>query len=119
MGRGVRAAIQRHVRLRHLGPPAPQARAGPRPLRHQAALLVVPQRDPDLRLRDQGDPRASRRHAARLRDALNEYLTFQNIFSDQTMFEGIKLLPPATLLTFDLNTTTPPATRTYWDYPFP
>jgi len=51
--------------------------------------------------------------------ALNEYLTFQNIFSDQTMFEGIRLLPPATLLTFDLNTTTPPATRTYWDYPFP
>lgn len=51
--------------------------------------------------------------------ALNEYFSFQNIFSDQTMFEGIRLLPPATLLTFDLNATTPPSTRTYWDYPFP
>ena len=27
-------------------------------------------------------------------DALNEYFTFQNIYSDRTLFQGIKLLPP-------------------------
>ena len=51
--------------------------------------------------------------------ALNEYFSFQNIFTDQTMFEGIRLLPPATIMTLDLESTAGPAARTYWDYPFP
>ena len=33
--------------------------------------------------------------------ALNEYFTFQNIFTDLTLFEGIRLLPPGTYLTVD------------------
>jgi asparagine synthase (glutamine-hydrolysing) len=33
-------------------------------------------------------------------DALNEYFTFQNIFSDRTLFKGIKLLPPGHLLSY-------------------
>jgi asparagine synthase (glutamine-hydrolysing) len=51
--------------------------------------------------------------------ALNEYFSFQNIFSDLTLFEGIRLLPPATTLHLDLAGSTPPQARTYWDYPFP
>lgn len=33
--------------------------------------------------------------------ALNEYFTFQNIYSDKTLFYGIKLLPAANYLEFD------------------
>lgn len=33
--------------------------------------------------------------------ALNEYFTFQNIYSDRTLFEGIKLLPPGYFMEFD------------------
>jgi asparagine synthase (glutamine-hydrolysing) len=50
-------------------------------------------------------------------DALSEYFTFQNIFSDLTLFDGIKLLPPGQVMTIDM-----PAksveTRSYWDYQF-
>ena len=49
--------------------------------------------------------------------ALSEYFTFQNIFSDLTLFDGIKLLPPGHIMTIDV-----PAravqTRCYWDYQF-
>lgn len=50
--------------------------------------------------------------------ALNEYFSFQNLFSDLTLFDGIRLLPPASTLTLDLKGTTPPRTAVYWDYPF-
>lgn len=48
--------------------------------------------------------------------ALNEYFSFQNILTDLTLFEGIRLLPPATILTVGVGQ--PVRTRTYWDYPF-
>lgn len=48
--------------------------------------------------------------------ALNEYFTFQNIFSDLTLFEGIRLLPPACTLTVDLGSGAEPTIRQYWDY---
>ena len=35
--------------------------------------------------------------------ALNEYFSFQNIFSDRTLFSGIKLLPPGHCLELDLS----------------
>ena len=35
-------------------------------------------------------------------EALNEYFTFQNIFSDRTLFKNVFLLPPATYLTIDV-----------------
>ena len=54
-------ALQRHVRVRDLGQRAAAPVPGPRPLRHQAALLRTRRRRVPLRLRDQGDPRASRR----------------------------------------------------------
>ena len=50
--------------------------------------------------------------------ALNEYLSFQNIFSDVTLFEGIRLLPPASTMAFDLRSRRAPRIRCYWDYPF-
>jgi asparagine synthase (glutamine-hydrolysing) len=48
--------------------------------------------------------------------ALNEYFSFQNVLSDLTLFDGIRLLPPATILTVGVGQ--PVETRTYWDYPF-
>lgn len=52
--------------------------------------------------------------------ALDEYLTFQNILTDRTLFEGVKLLPAGTTLTLDLNVDTPrPVLNQFWDYRFP
>jgi len=50
--------------------------------------------------------------------ALNEYFTFQNIFTDLTLFEGVRLLPAGCTLTLGLNEGAEPAVRRYWDYPF-
>jgi asparagine synthase (glutamine-hydrolysing) len=50
--------------------------------------------------------------------ALNEYFTFQNIFSDLTLFEGIHLLPAGCSLTLDLESSHLQLRR-YWDYPSP
>lgn len=47
--------------------------------------------------------------------ALNEYFTFQNIFSDLTLFEGVRLLPPASTLTVDLDKDSVPSVSYYWD----
>ena len=51
--------------------------------------------------------------------ALDEYFTFQNIFTDRTLFEGIRLLAPGCLLTLDLRNGRGPAIRRYWDFPAP
>lgn len=52
--------------------------------------------------------------------ALNEYFTFQNIFSDLTLFDGIHLLPPGQIMILNLRETGPmPHFQSYWDYPFP
>jgi len=50
-------------------------------------------------------------------EALNEYFTFQNIFSDLTLFEGIHLLPPAHTIVLDGNAGSLKIRR-YWDYEF-
>ena len=50
--------------------------------------------------------------------ALNEYFSFQNIFSDLTLFEGVRLLPPASLLTIEATPGAQPLIRRWWDYPF-
>ena len=55
-GDGGRRAAQRHVRLRDLGRPRPQAGDGPRPDGHQAVLLLPDRRRRAVRLRAQGDP---------------------------------------------------------------
>jgi asparagine synthase (glutamine-hydrolysing) len=49
--------------------------------------------------------------------ALNEYFTFQNILTDLTLFEGVRLLPPGHLLTVALDSGAI-STKQYWDYRF-
>jgi asparagine synthase (glutamine-hydrolysing) len=49
--------------------------------------------------------------------ALNEYFTFQNIFTDLTLFEGIRLLPPGSFLHVNLDGSLGPELRHYWDFP--
>ena len=51
--------------------------------------------------------------------ALLEYFTFQNIFTDRTLLEDIKLLPAGYYATLDLKIEKPTLRRTqYWDYNF-
>lgn len=50
-------------------------------------------------------------------NALNEYFTFQNLFSHNTLFKGVNMLPPASTLKISVgsNTIKP---ITWWDYNF-
>lgn len=51
--------------------------------------------------------------------ALLEYFTFQNIFTDRTLLEDVKLLPAGHYATLDLKREAPTLRRTrYWDYDF-
>jgi len=50
-------------------------------------------------------------------DALNEYFTFQNIFSYNTLFKGVNMLPPANRVTIN-QTTTSVKHNSWWDYDF-
>jgi asparagine synthase (glutamine-hydrolysing) len=55
--------------------------------------------------------------------ALNEYFSFQNIFSDRTLFADIKLLPPGHYIWVDLAHNSKEVTRCvvprrYWDFDF-
>jgi len=51
--------------------------------------------------------------------ALLEYFTFQNIFTDRTLLQGIHLLPAGCHATLDLTANTPILKRIqYWDYRF-
>jgi asparagine synthase (glutamine-hydrolysing) len=48
-------------------------------------------------------------------EALNEYFTFQNVLSDLTLFEGVRLLPPGHTLTADREGL---RTESFWDLSF-
>ncbi|MDA2935705.1 asparagine synthase (glutamine-hydrolyzing) [Patescibacteria group bacterium AH-259-L05] len=61
------------------------------------------------------DPRVK---AAVCAPALLEYFTFQNIFSDKTLFSNIRLLPPGTFATIKSNDGKSFQQVTYWDYRF-
>lgn len=51
--------------------------------------------------------------------ALLEYFTFQNIFTDRTLIEDVKLLPAGYYAVLDLKRERPVLERTqYWDYDF-
>jgi len=50
--------------------------------------------------------------------ALNEYFTFQNIFSDLTLFENIKILPAASTLELKADNVNSLRINKYWDYNF-
>src|ERR1700730_7537716 len=49
-------------------------------------------------------------------EGLVEYLTFQNFFTDRTIFADVKLLPAASFLRIDRSSQ--PQVRRYWDYHF-
>ena len=48
--------------------------------------------------------------------ALHQYFTFQNIFTDETLFDGVKLLPPGHTMVVADGRVPPP--EPYWDYRF-
>lgn len=50
--------------------------------------------------------------------ALNEYFSFQNVLSDLTLFEGVRLLPPGHTLSVGLGAADVPAPARYWDFRF-
>lgn len=50
------------------------------------------------------------------REALMEYFTFQNFFTDRTLFEGVRLLPAGTSMR--VNAQGPQEPVRYWDYAF-
>jgi asparagine synthase (glutamine-hydrolysing) len=51
------------------------------------------------------------------REALLEYFTFQNFFTDRTLFKEVRLLPAGSLMSVDGRAGLQPVTR-YWDYDF-
>ncbi|HTO94434.1 MAG TPA: asparagine synthase (glutamine-hydrolyzing) [Bacteroidota bacterium] len=52
------------------------------------------------------------------REALLEYFTFQNFFTDRTLFAGVRLLPAGTYMRVPLGARTLPKPVRYWDYRF-
>ena len=48
--------------------------------------------------------------------ALLEYFTFQNLFTDRTLFEGVRMLPAGSLMRIRRDLRVTP--RQYWDYQF-
>lgn len=63
-----------------------------------------------------GHPRVSRDVCY---PALNEYFTFQNVLTDQTLFDGIRLLSAGCTLTLEVREGAEPKIERYWDFPFP
>ncbi|MBY0404241.1 MAG: asparagine synthase (glutamine-hydrolyzing) [Cyanobacteria bacterium] len=51
-------------------------------------------------------------------EALLEYFTFQNFFTDRTLFQGIRILPAGTYLKIALGSRDAITPRRYWDYHF-
>ncbi|WP_084362794.1 asparagine synthase (glutamine-hydrolyzing) [Roseivirga echinicomitans] len=49
--------------------------------------------------------------------ALNEYFTFQNLFTFRTLFKGVTMLPPANTVTME-RSSTGVKHRSWWDYDF-
>ena len=57
--------------------------------------------------------------AARLDlEGLVEYLTFQNFFTDRTLFAGVRLLPAGSVLKVTVGNLRVPAAERYWDFRF-
>ena len=99
VGHRLPVALPRHVRVRALGRARPRAVARARSHRHQAAVLQRPPRPADVRLRDQGAARGS--GAARARSTRRRSSTTCRSSrrpAPQTLFDGIRKLPPGTWL---------------------
>lgn len=50
--------------------------------------------------------------------ALNEYFTFQNLFSFQTLFDGVTMLPPANTVRVDKTQRSGVRHNSWWNYDF-
>ena len=51
-------------------------------------------------------------------EGLQEYLTFQNFFTDRTLFQDVRLLPQGCTLEVPLEPGAPPKPLSYWDFNF-
>lgn len=51
-------------------------------------------------------------------DALNEYFSFQNVFSYQTLFKGVTMLPPANTIKINMETGSNFKHHSWWDHDF-
>lgn len=49
-------------------------------------------------------------------EALNQYFTFQNVLTDHTLFDGVRIVPPGTWMLVEQGA--PLQTRQYWDFDF-
>ena len=52
------------------------------------------------------------------KEALLEYFTFQNFFTDRTLFKGVRLLPAGCWLVADAHSGSVSAPQRYWDFDF-
>jgi asparagine synthase (glutamine-hydrolysing) len=52
------------------------------------------------------------------KSALNEYFTFQNLFSYQTLFKDVIMLPPANTVKVDTSSVTAIKHNSWWNYDF-
>lgn len=57
-------------------------------------------------------------HAAMDKEALLEYFTFQNFFTDRTLFKGVRLLPAGSCMRLAIGMEQPGRVHRYWDYNF-
>lgn len=57
-------------------------------------------------------------HVEMDKEGLLEYLTFQNFFTDKTLFKGVNILPAGCTLTISLGANHLPPPLHYWDYHF-
>lgn len=51
-------------------------------------------------------------------EALVEYLTFQNFFGQDTLFQGVKMMPAGSIMLLRQDRVGSPETHRYWDYDF-
>jgi asparagine synthase (glutamine-hydrolysing) len=49
-------------------------------------------------------------------EALSQYFTFQNVLTDHTLFDGVRMLPAGTWLCLDALSGRTPVARRYWDF---
>ena len=117
-GAALPRALQRHVRLRDLGRPRAgelflaRDRYGVKPLyyAHVGDELLFGSEIKSFLQHPRFRVDVSLPH-------LLEYFTFQNVFSDGTLFAGVKLLQPGYYLVVSPDRPVPEPTR-YWDFQF-
>lgn len=52
------------------------------------------------------------------KESLLEYLTFQNFFTDRTLFKDVRILPAGSYLDLELSANSIPPPKKYWDFSF-